>query len=292
MNQSSLRSCALLAFGCALAALGSLRADEDLTTSSGTFRLPEATSLHGSTAVRSALRTVELASAAVADDARKALTQVNEAAAAIETHNGQVKDYLARVGQHNDATTAQDAQVQGHLSEIASYEQACSTHNARADASNALAPEDRDAGTVASINAEQGQLRTLKQALEARTAELNQAAASLNDEKAQLDAEAKDLDAQSAELNRQRQERHATLGEAYRQLQVCFQFSQQARDLAERMHLGESDGFSAAVIDLTGTIEKVKALAGAGFDGNTTSGTDLKPEDIRPPSGASENQQQ
>lgn len=229
----------------------SIFADETITTSSGTFVLKpsDPSQLLGEAALKSALRTTELAMAAVAADAKKLEGQqkaldgdiesfntkqqnaVNEAAAKAEAFKGKAQSY-------NNEVQQQQAEVAQH---------------------NSIAPESRSQSNADRLNAWGGRLESRKAALQNEQQGLTNWAAQ---KESALQHDYDDLAERQQKLN-------FNQGTAYRQLQLCYNYAQQVNSiLAEKYKISSSTNTST----WNDAGERLKELSNKGFDGNVDQG--------------------
>jgi chromosome segregation ATPase len=265
------------------------RADDTIVTSAGTYKLLDPAKLVDATAVRSAVRTIELATIAAAADVNQAekgvrgtqdkIARNNDAAAKMME---EARIYTAAAKNLKDRQDALDRQTVPLVQRL-------NDHNERVRANNSLPPEKRSPATIAALKAEETQLGTERGNNQKTQDGYNNEAIALNKQKADLVARGDAVDKQATQLDTEMAAMKLKLGKAYRQLQACADYSKQMKVLMAKYNVGASPHYIGVSSEAMGTLERLKELSGQAFGDNGPGKPALDPKDVKPPSRVTPN---
>jgi predicted nucleic acid-binding Zn-ribbon protein len=260
------------------------RGDDTIVTSKGTYKLLDPSTLVDATAVRSAVRTAELAVIAAAADVKQAEDGVKGTQTKIAGNN----DAAAKLTEKADQYTAAVKDLKDRQDKNSQQGDALANKindlNERIRANNSIEPDKRDPATIAALKTEESELATEKSQFEKTENDYNNEALELNKRKADLVSQAEVLDNTATQLDTDLAAGKLKLGKAYQQLQVCYSYSQKLKELMAKYDVEASPAYANAITDVSGTLERLKELSGQGFDNNSSGKKALEPKDVKPPS--------
>jgi len=247
-----------------------------ITTSTGNYVLSpgDPSQLLGESALKSAERTSELAMAAVASDAGKLEAKQKKLDEDTTAYNDKFKaaktEFDSRAADYKIALNKYDGLKSVHQGRNAAYTTEVNSQAAEVAQSDALPATQRSQANVNRLNTWKARLDEQRATLmgEKRNLDLQKAALDVQ-QSGILDFAKKaqtDLQSQYDSLKLRQQELHIKQGDAYRQLQLCYNYAKQIKKiLADKYHLSTPAGSPA----WTGAEERLKELSNRGFDGNT-----------------------
>jgi hypothetical protein len=259
------------------------RGDATIVTSTGTYKLLYPGKLVDATAVRSAVRTLELASVAAAADAKQAEKAVREIRTKIAQNNDAAAKATEDAQRYNAAVKDLKDRQDEHYQQGEVLKQKLNDHNARVRASDSPSSEKRDPATIAALKAEGAELASERSQYVRTESDYNNEAIELNKQKANLVSQGETIDRQATQLDADMASMELKLGEAYRQLQICFDYSKKMKELMARYNVEASSEYKKTITNVSGTLERLKELSDQEFDGNSSGKQPLNPTDVKPP---------
>jgi chromosome segregation ATPase len=267
MKDVSSGSWATLVVGIVIAVTGlacsglTCRGEESVGTTNGTYVLADISSLATPTARQSADRTAQLALTGVTEDAASYEKELKDVQEKITAHNQALDQLNKELNDYQTALNAYNAKLTPHNAQIAKYNSEVAEQRAEVAQSNSLPPRQRNQATVNRLN-------QWKTRLDKKKAELNREKSDLDAQKAVLDPKTLDLnsrsrtiDGEAQELNAEKAAIKAKLGEAYRQLKVCYEYSTQLDDLLRKDNVPASPDGQQILRSAAGTLERLKAVS-------------------------------
>jgi chromosome segregation ATPase len=251
-------------------------ADETtIRTSTGTFKLSpsDPSRLVDETALRSARRTTELAMAAVAADVDQLKAKQDALDKEFKAFNKQLDAVKADLNSQKKALDVEldafEARMDAFIGEMKGYNAEVDDQRAQVDASNSLRADQRNAATVNRLNAWGDRLDAKKASLESKRNALDREGEAYDRKAEKYDKyrenKIAEMTAAHDKLIKRQEDLTPKLGEAYRQLQICYRYAKEIDKLL-------SDKYGVNVSTSTGVMadvgERLKELSNAGFDGN------------------------
>lgn len=259
------------------------RGDDTIVTSTGTYKLLDPSKLVDATVVRSAVRTIELAAVAAAADVKQAEKAIQEIRAKTVQNNDAAAKLMEDAKRYTVAAKDLKDRQDAHYQRGETLTQKLNDHNERVRASNSLPPEKRNPATIAALKAEGTELATEQGQYKKTESNCNNEATELNKQKANLVSQGDTIDKQATQLDADMASMKLKLGKAYRQLQICFDYSKKMKELMPKYDVEASSEYKNAITDVSGTLERLKELSGQGFDEKSSGKPPLNPEDVKPP---------
>jgi chromosome segregation ATPase len=265
------------------------RGDEAIGTTNGTYVLTDVKSLVDATARQTADRTAQLAVAGVAADAADDEKELKEIQEKITTHNKVIDQLNQELSDYKTALTAYNAKLTPHNNQVAQYNSEVADQRAQVAKSNSLPAQQRSATAVNRLN-------NWKARLDKRQAELNREKSELDAQKAILDPKSQSinsrsqtLDTEAKELNAELDSIKAKLGDAYRQLQLCYNYSVQMKEILRKDGVATSAEDQATLEGTSATLERLKIVSNVGVNNNAEKAS-VNSGDVQSPNSGTPNE--
>jgi len=257
-------------------------ADQIITVAGKTFTLVDTNKLVTKSAVKKAKANSDAAIAAAAAAATNAENNVIAIEAKHEPYDKLVDAFQKNNLIFYNMEKSYADKIRLHNDNVNLYTQQLKDHNDRVAASNALKPENRNDATIKDLNAEYDKLGNWKTNLASEMAEFDKINDDLSSRTADLKLQRKLIKEESNRLSADIKSRQVEMGEAYRQLQICYKYALQINTLLKKYKLPLSPQNDAQMSDYAKSLEQIQGLKREGFDGNTNA-IDLPPQVINPP---------
>jgi chromosome segregation ATPase len=256
----SIREFAIAMVGLVCAGIN-CRGDDAIGTTNGTYVLADINSLVTPTARQSADRTAHLALAGVTEDASSYEKELKEVQEKIDAHNQALDQLNKELNDYRTALDAYNAKLTPHNGAVAKYNSDVAEQRAEVAQSNSLPARQRNQATVnrlnqwkARLDKKKVELNREKSDLDARKKVLDPKTLDLNNRSRAIDNEAQELNAEKAAIK-------AKLGEAYRQLKVCYEYSTQLEGLLRKDNVNASSDDQQVLQSAAATLERLKAVS-------------------------------
>jgi chromosome segregation ATPase len=237
------------------------RGDDSIGTTNGTYVLADINSLVTPAARQSADRAAQLALAGVTEDASSYEKELKEVQAKIDTHNQALDQLNKELNDYRTALDAYNAKLTPHNAAVAKYNSDVAEQRAEVAQSNSLPARQRNQATVNRLN-------QWKARLDKRKVELNREKSDLDAQKTVLDPKTVDLnnrsgaiDNEAQGLNAEKASIKAKLGEAYRQLKVCYEYSTRLEGLLCKDSVNASSDDQQMLQSAAATLDRLKAVS-------------------------------
>lgn len=240
------------------------RGDEPIGTTNGTYVLADISSLADPTARQGAVRTAQLALVGVTEDAAGDERELRDVEEKIAVHNRAIEQLNQDLNDYKTALNAYNAKLEPHNAQVVKYSSEVTDQRAQVAQSNSLPARQRSQANVNRLN-------QWKARLDKRKAELNKEKSGLDGQKSILDPKAVALNNRSQTTNDEAQQLNAEkaaikakLGEAYRQLKLCYDYSVQIKEMLRKDGMATSADDQQTLSSTSAVLERLKALSDEG----------------------------
>jgi chromosome segregation ATPase len=240
------------------------RGEEAIGTTNGTYVLTDTNSLTTPSARQAADRTAQLALAGVTEDAAGYEKELKDVEEKITAHNAALDQLNKDLSDYRTRLSAYNAKLEPHNAQVAKYNAEVVDQREQVAQSNNLPPRKRNQTTVNRLNKWKAQL-------DQRKTELNREKGELDAQKAAMDAKALALNGRSQTINDEAQQLNADkaaikvkLGEAYRQLKLCYDYSVQLQEMLSKDGIAASSDDRQTLSSTATTLERLKAVSNEG----------------------------
>jgi hypothetical protein len=243
-----------------------------------TYKLPDPAGVQTLTELQGAITTTELAGKALNTDAANERAALTSAEHDFYKSKTMRTDYLA--GLDNYTKNGYDPYMvdyNTYTPDVTKYGEVLARHNTATDASNALAPKNRNTATVASLNSEKAELDSWHARLETFKASLDAAKAKLDAQRETLLQQKKEYETAYQTSTNKLKVSRIKLKDILDQLILCSYYADKCKTLlvSKFNYTGTSDAgyfgssvYKGALTDLNTDLEKLKDLSGMEWDGN------------------------
>jgi chromosome segregation ATPase len=264
-GQESTSASKILTVALALVCMVSIcRGDEAIGTTNGTYVLADVNSLATPSARQGADRTAQLALAGLTEDSAGYEKELKDVEEKIAAHNQSVEQLNKELSEYQTALNAYNAKLEPHNSQVAKYNSEVADQRAQVAQSNSLPPKQRSQVTVNRLN-------QWKTRLDKRKTELNREKSDLDAQKASMDPKALTLNSRSQTINDEAQQLNAEkaaikvkLGDAYRQLKLCYDYSVQLEEMLRKDGVLASADNRQMLNSASATLERLKTVSSEG----------------------------
>jgi chromosome segregation ATPase len=242
--------------------LGSVcRGDEAIGTTNGTYVLADVNSLATPAARQAADRAAQLALAGVTEDSASYEKELKDVEEKITAHNQAVDQLKKDLSDYQTALNAYNAKLEPHNAQVAKYNAEVADQRAQVAQSNSLPARQRSQTNVNRLN-------QWKARLDKKKAEFNREKSELDAEKSVLDPKAlalnnrsRTIDEEAQQLNGENAALKGKLGEAYRQMKLCYDYSVQIEQMLGKDGIVASADNQQTLSSAATTLERLKALS-------------------------------
>ncbi len=252
-----------------LMCIGSIcRGDEAIGTTNGTYVLTDVKSLIDAAARQSADRTAQLALAGVTADAADDEKELKEIQEKITTHNKAIDQLNQDLSDYKIALNAYNAKLTPHNNQVAQYDSEVADQRAQVAKSNSLPAQQRSQTTVNHLNSWKARLDKKKAELNREKSDLDAQKTILDPKSQSINSRSQTLDVEAKELNAELDSVKAKLGDAYRQLQLCYNYSVQIKEILRKDGVATSADDQATLNSTPATLERLKTVSNVGVNSN------------------------
>jgi predicted nucleic acid-binding Zn-ribbon protein len=259
----SIRGFAIAVVGLACAGL-TCQGDDAVGTTNGTYVLADINSLATPAARQSADRTALLALTGVTEDAASYEKELEEAQAKIDAHNQALDQLNKELNDYRTVLNAYNAKLTPHNAQVAKYNSEVAEQRAEVAQSNNLPAAKRNQATVNRLNQWKARLDKKKVELNREKSDLDAQKAALDPKTLELNDRSRTIDNEAQELNAEKAAIKAKLGEAYRQLKVCYEYSSQLEGLLRKDNVTASSDDQQMLQSAAATLERLKTASDEG----------------------------
>jgi chromosome segregation ATPase len=263
--------------------------DESVGTTNGTYVLTDLQSLTSTSARQSADRIAQLALAGTAADVASDEKELNEIQEKINTHNAAIEQLNKDITDYKTALNAYNAKLVPHNNQVAAYSSEVADQQAQVAQSNNLPPQQRSQATVNRLNNWKARLDKRKAALNREKKELDAQKAILDPKSQSINSRAQTLDDEAKQLNPELDSIKTKLGEAYRQLQLSYNYSVQIKELLSKDGIATTAEDKEALASASDALQRLRFVSNAASNSSAEK-TSLDSTEVQPATGGPSNE--
>lgn len=243
-----------------------------------TYKLPDPAGMQTLAQVKGAIVTAELAGQALNADAEKEKAELQSAENDYGKAQAMKSDYLTGLDSYTkNGYNPYMADLNSYTPNVTNYAEILTRHNNAVAASNVLAPEQRNAATVASLNSEKTELDTWKVKLDTWKNNLDDARSKLDAQRTALLLQKQQYETAYQNAMDRLNASQAKLKAILDQLILCANYADKCRSIliSKFNYTGTSTTgyfgtpvYKGSIADLNTNLEKLKQLSGKPWDGN------------------------